>query len=141
MRRFALVAAFLLTSCDPVVSTQETVPSANAGAASKSSPVVDTQPACESAGGQWLPDCSPNAPRCLMPYADAGKQCTDSSECESNMCITDLEEVCTAGEGCKAPHVPKPGESASGICKRNNERCGSFIEIKGGLAQVPYHID
>ena len=141
MRRFAWVLVLLLFGCNSAPGPRVTALSAEAQPATISGQQPETQQACDAKGGQWLPDCRPNERRCLMPYPDAGKRCTDSSECESNMCVTDLDVVCEVGKGCPEPQVPAPGSPAVGICKRNNERCGSFYEIKHGIAQPPRHVD
>ena len=141
MHRFAWVLVLLLCGCESDFERRAAPTSVEGQLANNSGQQLDTQEACEAKGGKWLPDCRPNERRCLMPYSDAGKRCTDSSQCESNMCITDLEVVCKVDSGCPEPQVPKPGEPAVGICKRNNERCGSFYEIKNGIAQPPRHVD
>jgi hypothetical protein len=76
-----------------------------------------------------------------MPFHDGGKQCGDPSECESKMCIIDIRAECTPGVECDEPVLPKPGERAVGICKLDDVRCGSYIEIRNGRAQEIYHID
>ena len=58
---------------------------------------------------------------CVKTYRDAGKQCTDSSQCLG---------------GCYLAHVtPSPGKKAKGVCRRDDSPYGCFIEIHNGEAQ------
>ncbi len=57
------------------------------------------------------------------------------------MCMFDITAYCKPGEECKDPVKPSPGDLAVGICKREDVSCGSYIEIKGGIAQEPFHIN
>jgi hypothetical protein len=137
-----MIVVSILAGCGSSTQTPDTAPSSNATLAAPAQlPSYQTQSECENAGGQWRANCVPNTPSCLMPYRDAGKQCADPSECESKMCIVDMVVECKLGEECRDPVRPKAGERAVGICKRTDESCGSYIEIKDGIAQDPYHID
>ena len=37
---------------------------------------------CKTAGGSWRPICRMQTPACVFTYADAGKACTDSTQCQ-----------------------------------------------------------
>jgi hypothetical protein len=144
MRRVAILMVLILTGCDS--NTQQgsqTVGTPTAEAVKPSLFSDYRSPSeCEKAGGTWKAWCVPNTASCAMPWPDGGKQCSDSSECESRMCMVDLEVNCEPGEECIDPPVlPKTGDRAMGICKREDLSCGSYIEIKGGIAQEPYSID
>jgi hypothetical protein len=102
----------------------------------------DTQEDCEAAGGEWKSWCRPNKMRCVMSWPDGGKSCTDSSECASKTCMVDLTIRCESEtQQCTEPDEPATGSAAVGICKTQDVRCGSYIEIKKGIAQELYHID
>jgi hypothetical protein len=95
---------------------------------------------CQAAGGELQKVCVAQQARCVIPYADAGKSCKDSSECMGE-CLVDLTTTCTAMGECTHPLVPKPGEVVLGICQRDNNPCGSFIIVKDGRAQPAFHND
>ncbi len=142
MRCTCLLAVLLLTGCDRDTLTADTSPEPSATEAKPPElPSYDSRPDCENAGGKWKAWCTPNKASCVMPWPDGGNQCTDSSECESRMCMVDLTITCNDNKECQEPVIPKPGESALGICKREDVSCGSYFEIRGGLAQEPYHVD
>ena len=143
MRRIAFLAVLTLTGCDSSTWTNDaSTPPGVAAVTPPQLPSNDTRLDCEKAGGEWKAWCVPNTPSCVMPWPDAGKQCTDSSQCESRMCMVDLSVTCTGENECQdPPFIPRPGELAMGICKREDVSCGSYIEIRHGLAQEPYHVD
>src|SRR5262245_51431957 len=95
---------------------------------------------CLSKGGNWQQVCLSQRFTCVMPYADAGKSCTDSSQCKG-LCMVDMTIRCDVDKNCPELKVPKPGEAASGICQRDDDPCGSFVVIKKGRAQEPFHRD
>ncbi|MGE3475063.1 MAG: SUMF1/EgtB/PvdO family nonheme iron enzyme [Rhodospirillaceae bacterium] len=57
---------------------------------------------------------------CIKPYADAGKTCSDESECEGG---------CMFERGMK---MPPAGQPAMGVCKRDNYSFGCRTYVKGG---------
>ena len=142
MRQVAILLALILSGCDSRTQTSDTVPAPKVESVvpARVSP-YQTAADCQNAGGEWKPRCMPGTPRCVMPWSDGGKKCVDPSECESKMCIVDIEERCLPGKECEAVVLPKAGDRAVGICKRDDAYCGSFIEIKGGIAQEIYHAD
>jgi hypothetical protein len=101
---------------------------------------AQTQVECFRARGKWQKWCQPNAYQCRVPFPDAGKPCTDSSQCEG-LCLIDMVSVCEPGKECVDPVIPEPGQPAAGICQRDDTGCGSFIEIHKGRADSAYHID
>jgi hypothetical protein len=112
------------------------IPAPSAPAAASVTNQVD----CFRAGGKWEKWCRPNEYQCLMPYRDAGKACTDSSQCEG-LCLVDTVSVCEAGKGCIDPVIPQTGQPFVGICQRDDASCGSFIEIHKGRAEPQYDVD
>lgn len=100
-----------------------------------------TRPDCEKAGGEWRAWCTPATESCIMSWPDAGKACTDSSDCASKTCMVDTTLVCDENKQCIEPVIPLTGTMATGICKGMDVSCGSYIEIKKGIVQEPYHID
>jgi hypothetical protein len=100
-----------------------------------------TQPDCEKAGGEWRAWCAPATKTCIMSWPDAGKACSDSSECASKTCMMDLTIHCDENKQCIEPVIPLAGTIAVGVCKDMDVSCGSYIEIKKGIMQEAYHID
>jgi hypothetical protein len=58
---------------------------------------------------------------CAVPFADAGKTCTDNSECRG-ACILDDDPK----------RGPPPYRNASGTCQRENIQLGCYGEVNGG---------
>src|SRR5678815_2456916 len=105
----------------------------------------DTQPirvvvvdACP--GGAVRPVCMSQKDMCVTPYPDAGKKCSDSSECAGD-CLVDLTAHCDGAGKCTAPVVPGAGTRAFGTCEMDNDPCGSRIEVINGVIQAPVHVD
>jgi hypothetical protein len=80
---------------------------------------------CEQSGGSWVPGGIVGFYGCLRTAPDAGKSCTDSSQCAHH---------CNAARGSS----PAPGQAASGQCQADNNYSGCNIEIKKGIAQPRY---
>jgi hypothetical protein len=75
---------------------------------------------CSGIGGQWRPICMMGKPACVVAYKDAGKSCTDSSQC-SGRCITGSTGA-------------KPETPTTGICTANSDPCGCFQLVENGKA-------
>lgn len=74
---------------------------------------------CESRGGTVQRRGMMNSEMCVTPYADGGKQCTDSSQCEGR-CIT------------SAGSMGSP--SVAGTCQKDDRLFGCFSEVLNGKA-------
>lgn len=142
VRSFAILCVLAVVGCEKEPPVKEPVMTPDL-LHSKPSLFADydTQAACETAGGEWLAWCSPSVKRCVMAWPDGGKSCTDSSECDSKLCMVDLTIRCDENQQCTGPDEPTTGSAAVGTCETHDVRCGSYIEIKKGIAQEPYHID
>lgn len=86
--------------------------------------------ACENAGGVVRPEGMLGMPRCVMPYADAGEQCRDSSECEGQ---------CRATDGV-TDYDAAPG-SMVGACQANDSPFGCYAEIEDGSLGAALCVD
>jgi hypothetical protein len=82
--------------------------------------------ACAKAGGNIQPVCMMQKPMCVIRFRDAGKACSDSSEC-SGRCQTE-EQV-------------QPMKAATGKCAATNEPCGCFQLVEKGVAGYPLCAD
>ena len=83
--------------------------------------------ACEEAGGSVVGVCMFGMPACVLPYSDAGKVCTDGSECEG-MCVVDETNL-------GPNNRPEVGSAATGVCIADDNPCGCWFEISNGEIQ------
>jgi len=103
----------LLVSCAPAP-----VPPTQATDSATTPPNVEE---CQAKGGKIRNVCRRQWPACVVPYSDAGKRCTDNSQCKGK-CLLDTQ---TDGPS-------EPGESAEGKCQLDNDPCGCKIEVVNG---------
>lgn len=82
--------------------------------------------ACTKAGGAVQPVCMRGVPMCIVSFKDAGKVCSDSSECSGR---------------CMAQNSPQPDKPAKGVCAPDNQPCGCFQTVEKGLAGYPLCAD
>ncbi|MCA9383874.1 hypothetical protein KC909_05930 [Candidatus Dojkabacteria bacterium] len=76
---------------------------------------TDTRESCEANGGYWT--VIPGIEVCNYPSDDAGKECTDSSQCEYR---------------CLAPLGTEEGTSFTGSCQESSF-IDCYTEIKDGV--------
>ena len=74
--------------------------------------------ACIAAGGSILKVCRRQTERCVMPFKDAGKRCTDGDQCAGD-CLFNGPEA-------------KPGEPLVGSCQKTDDPCGCFVPLEDG---------
>jgi hypothetical protein len=99
-----------------------------------------TDEVCLARGGAWKRACVSQEYRCVVPYPDAGKACSDSSECKGQ-CLVDLTDQCDASGKCVHAKVPEAGSEVAGMCQVDDDPCGSFMVVKKGRAQPIEHKD
>jgi hypothetical protein len=126
MRNLIVLAAFAIAAACSPASTTTTAPAEPAPATAPAEPAPEPAPtpvadeaSCKTAGGDWRPICRMQKPACVMTYKDAGKSCTDGSQCEGGKCVA---EVTTA----------TPGTAAAGKCVVNSDPCGCTTLITDG---------
>lgn len=73
---------------------------------------------CKQRGGEYTHVCMRGVPFCLIPTNDAGKLCTDSSQCEKGCKYVGHNDVILS----KWPwrRVPNEGDYVQGECAPNN---------------------
>jgi len=125
IRVLLAAAALMLAACaQPIAAPPASEPQA---------PVrVDWQAAqnaeqCSAISGEWRPICLLGKPACVVTYADAGKSCSDSSEC-SGRCIT-------------SDSGARPGSETRGVCTATSDPCGCFQLVTNGKADYPLCAD
>ena len=116
MRTFALTAvvALLLAGC-AAPNAEPAAPSAQALAAQ-----------CAAKGGSITPVGKAQIPTCVVPYADAGKACTDKSQCEGQ-CVL---------EG----NLEAQGD-VTGQCQKTNRQFGCYARVVNGKATGAICVD
>ena len=75
---------------------------------------------CRARGGEWRPVCRRQIPRCVMLFSDAGRRCTDNSQCAGRRCLYQ------GGLG------DRPTGPVTGACAANDDPCGCTAEVVQG---------
>ena len=73
--------------------------------------------ACKKSGGSWQPVGMRQSMACITKYPDAGKSCTDSSQCKG---------------GCMDVTPHKHMGTRIGKCREDNNRFGCFSWLEKG---------
>lgn len=111
----AASAALLLGACSQVGAGQaDSSPAPAPGSRLSASDAA----ACRAGGGEVAVRGRLQAQLCVQPFADAGRSCTDNSQCEGT-CVTDSME---------APE----GERVTGQCQADNRPFGCFAQVEQG---------
>lgn len=84
--------------------------------------------ACAKAGGDLRPVCRMQKPMCLITFSDAGKTCSDGSDCGSGRCVASEKGAAKSGP-------------ATGVCRPTNDPCGCYTRIEDGVAQPTICVD
>ncbi|CAN5851623.1 hypothetical protein BH11PSE1_BH11PSE1_03070 [soil metagenome] len=105
----AVALALVMVSCAP---TPAPAPTDTANA----TPDVA---ACAAKGGTVRPVCRMQRPACVIAYADAGKTCSDKSDCQGRCLYT--------GEAPADPAAPVTGQ-----CQATSDPCGCFTTLVKG---------
>lgn len=71
---------------------------------------------CTAKGGTVRPVCRMQKPACVIAYADAGKTCSDKSDCQGR-CLYQGE----------AP--ADPAAAVTGQCQATSDPCGCFTTV------------
>lgn len=140
MRIGALVAALLLAACQPLpdqsqnpaapepvyeVDTTDVPPPVRVPEAS-----LDAG-ACRAQGGEIRRIGRLQSPTCVIRYADAGKPCTDGTQCQGD---------CRADANLQPPAIgaPTPGrtpaapDATRGRCAADSDPFGCYTRIENG---------
>ncbi len=122
----AAVLLALLTACQTGLNGPATTETQNAAIAherisfqSERASEAERQ-ACEAAGGEVHRAGILGYDNCILPYADAGKTCSDSSDCLGDCRMT-------------WPGA-QPEETVTGTCQINDSPFGCFQTVENGRA-------
>ncbi len=115
MRTLALtaLAVLLISGCAP--TAQPTAPTAETLAS-----------ACAAKGGTVKPVGKAQIPTCVTPYADAGKACTDKSQCQG---------------GCILEGNLEPQGAVTGQCQKTDRQFGCYAKVENGKATAAICVD
>ena len=126
LKALLLVSGLVLAACTPTPAPQPVVPTAEA---SEPPPTMSiSTSSCSSRGGEMQQVGRAQTWQCVVKYADAGKRCTDASQCEGQCEI--------AGNSGLAP-----GARAVGQCQVDSNRFGCRTTVKDGKVEATLCID
>jgi putative hemolysin len=106
------LALSLLAACAPAPAPQPAAQSADAS--------------CAARGGTLQPVGRLQRPTCVVPYADAGKTCSDKADCQG---------ACIAEGNLEAQ------DATTGQCQKTNVQFGCYAKIVGGKSTGAICID
>lgn len=87
---------------------------------------INSKTDCETSGGNWSTGGFDLSGRCFIRTKDAGKACTDKSDCEG---------------GCLAPNGSKEGDNVIGQCSKSNWVIGCNATVEKGRVTPTLCID
>lgn len=87
--------------------------------------------ACEAQGGTVRRAGMLGGETCIRPYADGGKACTDSAQCEGE---------CREREGLGAP-ASDPQAPVAGVCQADDNPFGCYSVIENGVVAYGICVD
>lgn len=117
---FIALAVAALGGCTPTQQPQVNSPEPAGGQTFSRDMSAADRTACTSAGGRVERRGRIGAELCVRPFADAGKQCTDSAQCQGK-CVGTAEQETLAG-------------AVSGQCQADDRLFGCYSEIRNGKA-------
>jgi hypothetical protein len=120
MRKFSILATAglaltLLAACAPTAGPDAAPPKADSAQAD-----------CAGRGGSMQPVGRMQRLTCVVPYADAGKTCSDKADCQG---------ACIAEGNLEAQGA------TTGQCQKTNIQFGCFAKIVNGKATAAMCID
>ncbi|MDP3493994.1 MAG: hypothetical protein Q8R82_12845 [Hyphomonadaceae bacterium] len=135
MRILIAIAAFMIAAaCTPSSAPSEPAPTPAPAVETPGAPepeqiVATDEASCKTQGGDWRPVCRMQQPACITTFPDAGKACTDGSQCAGD-CMASPEAGFADG-----------GAAATGVCASNNDPCGCKQKIEDGKATAAICVD
>nr|WP_241093703.1 hypothetical protein [Xanthomonas sp.] len=120
----SLLSCLLLAACSNGPGAHA-VPAAQAD--SGSATAAPDAASCAAQGGSMRPLGRRGLLRCVVPFADAGKACSDSDQCQGD---------------CLVATPVASGTPAQGTCQRDiSENFGCRQEVRGGVGASQICID
>lgn len=119
MRLLIAALALSLAACSPM-----TDPGAGVGGSPQSA-----EAACAAQNGTMQRVGRLQTLQCIVRYADAGKQCTDGSQCEGD---------------CRLPvggATPASNATVTGVCQADSNNFGCHVSVENGKVGVGLCVD
>jgi len=82
---------------------------------------------CSEYGGEIENVCSSGAKMCVVKFNDAGKYCSNSTECLGACLSSNLQADL--------------GDKVQGICASSTQPCGLFLPVKNGVVAAYMNVD
>ncbi|XEA95578.1 hypothetical protein AB3X09_00705 [Xanthomonas tesorieronis] len=121
-----LLSCLLLVACSSGPRPQAG-PAASAPQAGANGAATTDAAACAAQGGSLRPLGRRGLLKCVIPFADAGKACSDKSQCHGD---------------CLAAALVPAGTAAQGVCQRDiSENYGCRQTVQGGVGGSQICID
>ncbi|MEZ5998448.1 MAG: hypothetical protein R3B98_07125 [Hyphomonas sp.] len=83
---------------------------------------------CEAAGGEVMMAGLLGHESCVQPYPDAGRACSDASDCLGQCMLDPSADV-------------SMGDPATGTCQRTDSPFGCYATVRNGIAQPALCVD
>ncbi|MNU76559.1 hypothetical protein D3C71_661140 [compost metagenome] len=124
-----LKAAFAAAGLGALLLAGACAPTETPGGSGAEAPVRSAEAsACAARGGAMQQVGRMQSWRCVVKYADAGKRCTDASQCEGQCEIAGNSGIA-------------PGTATAGVCQADSNRFGCRTTVKDGKAEATLCID
>lgn len=124
-----LKAVFLAAGLGALLSAGACAPTESSGGPVADAPTRSAETsACAARGGQMQQVGRMQSWQCVVRYLDAGKRCTDASQCQGQCEIPGNSGVA-------------PGAAAVGQCQADSNRFGCRTTVKDGKAEATLCID
>lgn len=126
LKAVLLAAGLALAACSPTPAPEPVVPTP--AEAPEPPKMTVTSSTCAARGGQMRQVGRAQTWQCVVKYADAGKRCTDASQCEGQCEIAGNSDIAA-------------GVAAVGVCQADSNRFGCRTTVKDGKAEATLCID
>ncbi|WP_436356054.1 hypothetical protein [Brevundimonas sp. CEF1] len=124
-----LKAAFAAAGLGALLLAGACAPTETPGGSGAEAPVRSAEAsACAARGGEMQQVGRARTWQCVVKYADAGKRCTDASQCQGQCEISGNSGIA-------------PGAAAAGQCQADSNRFGCRTTVKDGKAEATLCID
>ena len=125
LKAVLLAAGLVLAACSPMPTPAPALPLQDEPEPPK---MTVTTSSCTARGGEMRQVGRMQSWQCVVKYADAGKRCTDASQCEGDCEIAGNSGVAA-------------GAAAVGQCQADSNRFGCRTTVKDGKAEASLCID
>ncbi|MGO4410030.1 MULTISPECIES: hypothetical protein [unclassified Brevundimonas] len=125
LKALLFAAGLVLAACSPTPAPEPVVP---VEAPEPPPTMTISSSSCTARGGEMRQVGRMQSWQCVVRYPDAGKRCTDASQCEGDCEIAGNNGIA-------------PGARATGVCQADSNRFGCRTTIKDGKAEATLCID